>query len=272
MAKGFTVEEKKMLNKTFLYSLGTFMSSNQMIMQARTFACMMQPGLEKWYKDDREAYLEAFKRHANEFFNTHQIMVGLLGGVGLALEKERYETGGIDGSTISSIKASLMGPTAGIGDSIFFNAYRVIIAGVAISLSVGGNILGPLFFVLGYGGGLMVIKYYAVMAGYKYGTSLITTAFKSGAVQMITEAATSMGAIMIGALVATNIKVNIKLIPNIFGATVEIQGLLDAIMPGILSLALWWVVYKSLQKGYTPIRMIFTILLACIVLAFFGVL
>lgn len=267
-----TKDEKEMLKKTYWYSLGTFMSSCQVIMQARTFACMMQPGLEKWYKDDPEAYREAFSRHANEYFNTHQVMVSLLGGVGLALEKERYEHGTVDGGTISGIKASLMGPTAGIGDSFFFNCFRVIVAGIAISLSANGNLMGPLFFLLVYGGGLLLVKYYAVVAGYKYGTSLITTAFESGAVQMITEAACSLGAIMVGALIAGNVKVAVKLVPNVFGATVDIQAMLDTIMPGLLSLLLWWACYKTLQKGMSPIKLIFIIMGVCIVLSFFGIL
>lgn len=267
----FTPEEKQMLKKTYLYSLGTFMSSCQVIMQSRCYAMMMSPGLEVWYKDDKEAFTEAFSRHANEYFNTHQIMVGLLGGMGLALEKERYERGTIDGGTISSIKASLMGPTAGIGDSIFFNCVRVILAGIAIQLAADGNILGPLFFFLTFGVGQMIIKYYAVCIGYKYGTSLINSMFESGAVQLITEAACALGGIMVGALVASNVKVNLKWVPNVFGATVDIQALLDSIMPGILSLALWYLTYKGLNKGLSPIKLIFIIMAACIVASFFGV-
>lgn len=73
-----------------------------------------------------------------------------------------------------------MGPTAGIGDSFFFNCYRVIIAGLCIGLSANGSLLGVILFVLLYGGLLLVYKYIFLTAGYRYGTSLITEAFERG--------------------------------------------------------------------------------------------
>lgn len=89
---------------------------------------------------------------------------------------------------------------------------------------------------------------------------------------MITDAACSMGAIMVGALIAGNVKVGIKWVPNVFGATVDIQAMLDTIMPGLLAIVLWWVCYKSLQKGLSPIKLIFVIMGVCILLSFFGIL
>ena len=127
----------------------------------------MKPGLDVWLKDRPEEYKETFSRHAEEFFNTNFTMQPLVEGIVLALEKERCLHQSVDVSTISSIKASLMGPTAGIGDSIFFNCLRVIVAGIAINLAAGGSILGPLFFIVGFAGVRMLCAWIFINVGFK---------------------------------------------------------------------------------------------------------
>ena len=271
-APKLTPEERKMLNKSFYFSLGTNMASSKVSQQSKCFAMVMAPGLEMFY-DDPEDRRKAFYRHAGEFFNTHQVFLGLLVGISLAMEKQQAEHPEDDiTETISTLKASLMGPTAGIGDSFFFNCYRVIIAGLCIGLSANGSLLGVILFVLLYGCMLLVYKYIFLTAGYRYGTSLITEAFERGIVPLITEAAGILGAIMVGALIAQNVSIKIALQPVIGGATIDFQGMLDSIMPGLLSLLLWGWSFSRVQKGWSPTKLIFMIMGGCVILAFFGIL
>ena len=267
-----TSEERKMLNKAFYFSLGTNMASSKVSQQSKCFAMSMWPGIDLFYSDPEDKK-KAFYRHAGEFFNTHQVFLGLLVGISLAMEKQQAEHPETDiTDTISTLKASLMGPTAGIGDSFFFNCFRVIIAGLCIGIAKDGNLLGVLLFVLLYGGTLLVAKYKFLEAGYKYGTTLISQAFKSGIVPLITEAAGILGAIMVGVLVAQNVKVSIRLAPVIGGAAINFQGMLDTIMPGLLSLLVWAWAFSKTQKGWSPTKLIFVIMGGCIVLALFGIL
>lgn len=60
------------------------------------------------------------------------------------MEKEHKEKNSIDGQTIESIKAALMGPTAGMFDSLFFNCLRIIAAGIGIGLCAEGSNFGYL--------------------------------------------------------------------------------------------------------------------------------
>ncbi len=46
-----------------------------------------------------------------------------------------------DESSINSVKAALMSPLAGIGDSLFWGTLRVIATGLGVSLAMQGNIL-----------------------------------------------------------------------------------------------------------------------------------
>ncbi len=271
LAEKLTSEEKKMLRKSFVYSLGTNMASSKVSMQSKCFAMAMTPGLDIFYKNNPEGKKKAFYRHASEFFNTHQVFLGLLVGIALAMEKKNAQSKEDIGDSISALKASLMGPTAGIGDSFFFNCYRVIVAGVCIGLSANGSPVGVLGFLIFYGCALLLYKYLFMTAGYKYGTSLITTAFEKGIIPLFTEAAGLLGAVMVGALVAANVKISVALAPTIGGATVNFQGMLDAICPGLLSILLWGWSFGRIQKGWSPTKLIFVIMGACIVLAFIGI-
>lgn len=263
-----TPEEKKMLRKAYKYSLGTNMAGDKVTMQGKCFAMTMSAGAELFYKDNPEKQKEVFARHDSEFFNTHQVFVGLLAGIALAMEKLNSKDENLNmESAITSTKASLMGPTAGIGDSFFFNCFRVIIAGVAIGLGANGSILGPLFFFVLYGGILLLLRYYALVQGYMQGTKIISAAYEKGIIPLITESASVLGAMMVGALIAGNVSFSLSLAPVINGATVDFQKILDTVMPGILPLGIFFACFSRFQKGWGPVKMIFTIMIACILLA-----
>ena len=149
---------------------------------------------------------------------------------------------------------------------------NVILAGIAINLSMDGSILGPLFFLTFFSGGLFIAKWILLNFGYKYGSSVITQAFENGIIKYVTDAACVMGAIMVGALISTNVVVKLNWVPNIFGATVDIQSVLDSIMPGLLSVVLFGACMKAIQKGQTPIKIMLLIIAGCLVLAFLGIL
>jgi len=265
-------DDKKVLNKSFFYCLQNFLGPNDIVKQGRTFALSILPGLKAWSTDKEDAR-KAFERTADQFFNTNAVFFPLHTGITLAMEKQRIQTKGeLSEEMISGVNAALQGPTAAIGDSIVFNCYRVIIAGIAIELAAGGNLLGPLFFLLFYGLGQIIMKWFMLKLGFVYGNTIVSKAFNQGIIPLLTEAASILGGVMIGVILASRISLEVTLVPNIFGATVDIQALLDTLMPGLLSLVLWWFSFKALKKGWSPIRLIFTIMIGCIILTFFGIL
>ena len=78
----------------------------------------MIPIIEKLYKDKPEEKAAALQRHL-EFFNTTPHMVTLILGISTAMEEENALDENFDTSSINSVKAGLMGPLAGIGDSFY---------------------------------------------------------------------------------------------------------------------------------------------------------
>lgn len=265
----YTPAEKKTLRKMFLNSRLVFAGFNMVKMEGNAFALTMEPALDELY-EDKEEKKEAMRRH-NGFFNTHAVFFSLIAGITYALERQKKEHGGVDDDTIENIKIALMGPTAGIGDAFFFNCLRVIAAGIAIGLCSQANFLGVILFVLIYGCSQLAASWYLLRAGYRYGTSFIDQVFNSGLMQSLTKAAGVMGITMVGAMVASSVKVKLAWTIRVGEASVVVADIFDSIMPGILSVLLVFGLMKLIKKGYKPITLVFGILVISVVLAFFGI-
>ena len=269
-APKLTPEERKMLNKSFYFSLGTNMASSKVSQQSKCFAMAMYPGLEMFY-DDPEDRKKAFYRHAGEFFNTHQVFLGLLVGIALAMEKQQAEHPEEDiTETISTLKASLMGPTAGIGDSFFWGTLRILATGVGTSLALQGNILGPILYLLIFNVPHFVLRYLCTFWGYNLGTDFLQKVEKSGAMQLLTYGASIVGLIVAGAMTAEMVYVTLNITVGGGETATALQGILDGIVPGLVPMCLFGIVYWLLKKGVKPLPMTFLLMGVGIVGAFFG--
>lgn len=189
--KVVSAEENKILKKMFWNSHLVFANFNMTKMEANGFTMTMAPAVESIYGDDIEGKKAAYARHQS-FFNTHAVAFNFIAGLCYALEKDCHD-GKVPGETIDAIKASLMGPTAGMFDSIFFNCLRVIGAGIAIGLCSQGNILGTFIFILLYGISQSLLKWVLLKLGYTLGTSFIDTVFNSGLMSVATRCASILG-------------------------------------------------------------------------------
>ena len=257
--KVLTQDEKKVLNKMFWLSHFVFPTFNMVKMEANGFTITMSPAIESIYKDDPEGKKEAYIRNQN-FFNTHAVPFSFIAGLTYAMEKEHKEKGSIDGETIDSIKAALMGPTAGMFDSMFFNCLRIIAAGIGIGLCSQGNILGTFIFILLYGVTQSIAKYYFVYWGYEYGTSFIDEIFKSGLMQAMTKAASILGLMMVGAMTAQMVSVPLNVTLNIGSTSVVLQDVIESIFPGLLGVLLLFYLVKLIKKGVRPSQLVIGIL------------
>ena len=264
-----TKEDKSVLRKMFLYSHTVFMNFNMTKMEANSFTMTMAPAIQQVYKDDPEGMKAAYIRH-QAFFNTHAVALDFIAGLSYALEKDCAQ-GKVPGETIDAIKASLMGPTAGMFDSLFFNCLRVIGAGIAIGLCASGNILGTFIFIAIYGVTQSILKYILLKLGYTLGTSFIDRVFESGLMQIATKAASILGLTMVGAMTATTVGVPLTLTLGSGDTAVALLDLFDGIYPGILSVALVLVMMALIKKRARPTQLIFGLLVVCLVGAFLGV-
>lgn len=118
-------------------------------MQAPGFAYSMIPVLKTLYGDNKEKLAEACTRHSEVYNNTFA-MSPLVLGIASAMEEEAANHEDFDVSSINNVKVALMGPLSGIGDTFFWGTFRIIGAGVGISLAEQGSILGPILFLVLY--------------------------------------------------------------------------------------------------------------------------
>lgn len=162
---------KKELWKVFLHQLTIRGANNYERQQNAGFTEAMMPVIEKYYEDP-EAKKEAYARHM-EYFLTNDITSAIPVGVAAAME-ERYATeGDIDPDSINAVKTALMGPLAGLGDSLLNGTARPILAGLAISFITSGlGWFGPIFFIFGMALVSLGVRYLGVFQGYKQGEAI----------------------------------------------------------------------------------------------------
>ena len=69
-------------------------------------------------------------------------------GVTASMEEARASKNEIDGETINDMRAGLMGPIAGIGDSLVDGTLIPILLGISLGMSTGGSPIGAIFYII----------------------------------------------------------------------------------------------------------------------------
>jgi len=266
-------EDKKMLNAIYWRSM--FLSSGrcggQVRMHAVGFINSILPALKRYYKDDKERYREALMRHTTYFNMTQHVSTFCMGLVA-SMEKEAAEDNAFDTSSIAAVKTSLMGPMSGIGDSIFWGVLRLLAASIAITFAASGSILAPISFLLIFNVPAFICRYYLTYKGFSLGTTFLSDMQKSGTIQILTKAASILGLVMIGAMVASTVTFKCALsIPVENADPISIQTYLDSIFKGLVPLTLTLgCLYAQMKKININLIMLMVLALA-MVLALLGV-
>lgn len=232
-------------------------------LQAHAWAYSYLPFVEKYYKNDPEKKKRLLLRHSM-FYNTEPQTGQLINGIVASLEEEIAIGGDVPEEMPVNIKTTLMGPLAGIGDSIIQGIIVPILLSIGMGLAAGGNALGPVFYILSYGVVGVLISYMAFMNGYKLGVNAIDVIIGENA-KRITDAFNILGVMVVGGLAASNIALVTKVkIP--MGEKVQaLQDVLDGIFPKILPLAmvlLAWYLLTSKQMTATKVILVLTVLSA----------
>lgn len=244
-------EDKKMINSICWRSLNAHCSrvGGQARQMAIGFLWQIMPALNRYYKDQPEKKKEALYRHV-QFCNVSNAIYPFLAGLVASMEKENSEVDDFDTSSIVAIKAALMGPLAGIGDSLLFSVVRVIAAGIGISFALQGSILGPILFFLIYNGCTMALRFSLGYVGFISGSSFITNMYQNGTLKILTKCAGILGLIMVGAMTASTVKFTTAIsIPIPGGEAVALQSSLDILFLGLVPLLLTFGCKKLLDKN-----------------------
>lgn len=245
------------------------MSNSYERMQSIAYCFSMVPVLKKLYPN-RDDFVEALQRHLI-FFNTEGICGNVILGMTVAMEEEKAESqGAVSGESIVALKSALMGPVAGIGDTVTWGTVKPLVFTIALTASAEGSVLGWFLMFLfvpitvAYGWFLMVM-------GYRLGRNALSNLLESGWINRIISGASILGLFMVGALAASY--VDIQLTGTYMSAGVETtyQSILDGIVPGMIPLAvIIGIYYYNKKKGQRFGLLIGIILVVCLLLALLG--
>ena len=135
---------KKDLNKSiWRWQFFSHANYNYERLQASSFALSMIPIIKKLYPDNKEKQIEAIQRHLG-FFNTEPNFGAVIHGITVAMEEEKSDGAPISEEAINSIKVGLMGPLAGLGDTLTQGTIIPLLLAIGISFGEKGNLFGPL--------------------------------------------------------------------------------------------------------------------------------
>lgn len=251
-------------------------------MQAAGYGYAMVPAIKELY-DTEEAQCRELERHM-QFYNTHPGASALIFGADLALEED-YQTDVGD-----NLKIALMGPLAGIGDTIqavlVTPPFSIMAASLAVQavnennlgtglLSILVNIL-PLIV-------LFVVRWPLANYGYKQGVNVINDVSGAGTLDKLQTAASILGVVVMGGFVPSmlaGINAPIKLgsdlkddAGNVVQSAKTLKEALDAIFPYIIPIVLTYACYWLIKdKKVPPLRVILIVLVVTFALGVVGVL
>ncbi|MBP1040246.1 PTS system mannose/fructose/sorbose family transporter subunit IID [Vagococcus sp. BWB3-3] len=262
---------KSDLNKAFIRSNFLMASSNFERMQALGAYYSVVPALKKIYGDrPKEERVAAIRRHL-EFFNTNPYVYGPILGITMAMEEQTQET---EKESVISVRTGLMGPFAGLGDSLLAMTVVPIYMSIASGLAIEGNPLGPILFFVLFSITIWPIKYKGVFLGYEKGSELLTGKNGSNLLRRVSTMGNVVGMMVVGALIVSTVKITTPLEYSVGESTLKIQEMIDGIMPNFFPLLVTMSVYLLLKKknAKNAVAIILAIMVLGMALSLLGIL
>ena len=242
-------------------------------MQALGFAWSIAPILKKVFPQ-KDEYFAALKRHMVFYNSNPNIGSPTIFGADCALEEKRQPEVG------DSLKVALMGPFAGIGDTIVAILMKPIFAVFAASMALAGSVGGAwLMLLLGF------IWFYVTFPGfwlgYKQGLGLVRQV-SSGTITRITDMASTAALFIMGGFIPSilaSVKTPLEITKKVMiegkdvVQSIKIQDTFDKILPYMLPLALTFAVYWLLKKKHwTNLQVLLLLVAVSIILGAFKIL
>jgi len=233
-------------------------------LQAPGFFYAISPVLVKLYGDNPEELTAACKRHM-QFYNSEPYCGLAIHGITLALEEARANGAPISDEAINSLKTGLMGPLAGLGDSVRAGTIAPIVTAFCISIGQTGNLIAP-FLLEGI---LVAIVWpfaiWLLKKSYHTGKEGIQEIFSSGKLNWITTMTSTLGGITLGALAASYVTLSSPLEFVLGkGGKIALQAdVLDVILKNILPLSMVLLSVYLLNKKVSAVKIILILAAVC---------
>ncbi|MFC6994200.1 PTS system mannose/fructose/sorbose family transporter subunit IID [Streptococcus loxodontisalivarius] len=266
--------DKKTLSKSFhLWFWGALTCFSQEHMQTFGYLSSMLPVLKKLYpnQEDQNKAIQAY----TAFFNTNPMLGSVIVGITTSMEEARANDKGIDGDTINDMRAGLMGPVAGIGDSLIDGTLIPILLGISLGMSQNGSPVGAIFYIIVWSLLAYFGQRFLFFRGYQLGDQAVSFLVgKQGAA--IRRAIGIIGGMVVGGVLASWVSVTTSLqLKNTNGKVfLDLQKQFDSIFPGLLTVAVtifcWWLMSKKHVSAIWTMVILVVISLVGVLLGFFN--
>ena len=276
---GGKVTRRDLIWSWVLWTFFSHANYNYERLQATAFAHAMTPIIKRLYHTPDEIRA-ALKRHL-VFFNTEPNWGGVIHGAVIAMEEQRANGADIDDDAINSVKSGLMGPLAGIGDTIDQGTILPILLALGIGIAgigtvtagetpslanLTGNPLGAVIFIVLAMVIFLAIGYGAYTQGYYRGRTFVTDILRSGALDRIITGASVLGNLVLGALAAQFVAVYVAYPLYVGNTHLNLQtDVADKIFPGVLGLGLVLMTWWLLRRRISPMTLVAVYLVVALV-------
>ena len=272
--EGGLISKKALRRAWFIWETFPQTCYNYEHMMGQTVAHVFAPLVRELYPNSKEDRQDLMKRES-EFFNVHVEFGSCILGMTAAMEEEKAQGAHIPGDFITNIKTSLMGPLAGMGDTIWQGVVIPILLGICIDLTTAGsgNIWGAILYALLIVAAAYIFSYLNFMFGYKTGSEAIVDFLEKGTLNKILKGASIMGCMVMGGLIVNYVSMTCGIEFASAGEVFNLQtDLFDTVLPNILPLGFTMLVYALLKKRWSSLKIIGLIVIIGVVCGFTGIL
>ena len=248
------------------YMLCSQACQNYETMQSVGVIFALGPLLEKIYDNDTEIIKEKLKKHLQCYNSQTTFGAGIIAST-LAIE-ETKEQGCTD--LAIDLRTALMGPFAGIGDALFGTLPRVVLAAMSGYAAIEGDFVTGLLTCIFGGGLIFFLRWNIIKIGYYQGAKFISD--KQTQLNHIRDAISILGIIIVGALIASNVKVSTPIVLAVGESSKPLQDIFNQILPNLLSVITVMGVYFGLNlKKMNTVKMVWLIVLVSLILSLLGI-
>ena len=273
---GEVVENKKKLTKKdlnkcwWIWELTSEMCLSYERLMSLGFCHAMVPIMKRLYGDDKEELSKGLTRHMS-FFNTENQFGALIPGMVASIEEERANGAPYSDDMIDSLKVGLMGPLAGIGDTVTQGLVKTILLAICVDMGLKGNIIAPLIFFVLYTAYILGMGRFMFNTGYRLGRNAFSSVKDSNLIRKLTDCMSVLGMTVAGCMISNYVGIE-TVLAFTFGETqVILQDILNEIMPGLLSVAGVFILYGLTKKNVSVIKIIIGIAIVGILGAVIGI-
>jgi PTS system mannose-specific IID component len=239
---------------------------NYETMQSGGWVYAMHPAMAKLYDNDPEILTAKYRQYFR-FYNTHPWMGNIIMGACLAVESTKKPD---CTETAVDLRTALMGPLAGLGDSIIWVILPTVMGAIAAYQAQEGSILG---WVLAEA--VQLVIWIAFNRGfyiaYDRGIDFVTS--RSESLNHLTSAATIVGLAVVGALTASIVNVKFGITWTVGELTQNLDDLMNAIVPHFANVVTMIIMYYLIaKKNISTGKLVLWTIVVTIILSAFNIL